>query len=210
MRHGTCINGINGYTCSCLPRYTGKNCEFNITADPCEKNPGVCRNGGVCEPTSKGLYNCHCQPGFAGKNCEQALMHHPQCQQMSCMNGGTCVINNGNSVCVCLPGYFGTKCEINVDDCKSSPCKNGGICYDKINNFTCNCSNTGYTGRLCEINVNECLSNPCYNSGTCFDTYGGYVCQCLPGFGEPDCRTVSKLFVNMLTIILKEYFFICL
>lgn len=39
----------------------------------------------------------------------------------------------------CLPGYMGTYCEIDVDDCESNPCVNDGICRDMVNGFTCTC-----------------------------------------------------------------------
>lgn len=35
--NGTCIDGINGYNCSCIPGITGDNCEINI--DDCDPNP---------------------------------------------------------------------------------------------------------------------------------------------------------------------------
>ena len=38
-----------------------------------------------------------------------------------------------------LPGYMGTYCEIDVDDCESNPCVNDGICRDIVNGFTCTC-----------------------------------------------------------------------
>lgn len=39
----------------------------------------------------------------------------------------------------CVPGYMGTYCEIDVDDCESNPCVNDGKCRDMVNGFTCTC-----------------------------------------------------------------------
>ncbi|XP_063909759.1 protein crumbs isoform X3 [Zophobas morio] len=186
MRRGTCHNSQNGYTCSCLPRYTGKNCEFEMS-NPCDKSPPVCKNGASCTFDNSGEYTCRCPPNFTGKNCEQEVIVHPQCQHNPCQNGGTCTFN-GDIECLCLPGFFGPRCESNIDECKPNPCKNGGVCHDGLNNFTCDCSRTGYTGRLCEVDINECSKSPCLNHGTCFNVYGGYMCQCPPGYGGSHCQ----------------------
>jgi protein crumbs len=189
MRQGTCHNGQNGYTCSCLPRYTGKNCEIDLGI-PCDKTPPICKNGATCNSDNTGEYVCWCPPNFTGKHCEQEVIVHQQCQHNPCSNGATCLKNGGNIECLCPPGFEGLKCELNKDECKPKPCRNGGICHDNLNNFTCECGHTGYMGRLCELNVNECVASPCLNHGTCFDTYGGYLCQCPPGYGGSYCQYV--------------------
>ncbi|XP_066252818.1 protein crumbs [Euwallacea similis] len=193
MRHGTCINDYNHntYTCACMPRYTGKNCEID-SGNPCEKRPPYCRNGGTCISDQKGDYDCVCAPGFTGRSCEVELVTHPLCKVNHCLNGGTCDVNfdTGAFRCTCKPGFSGQNCELDIDDCVNKPCLNGGICTDELNNFNCDCSRTGYTGRLCEVNINECIANPCLNGGVCFDTYGSYLCQCASGFGGKNCQNV--------------------
>lgn len=42
-------------------------------------------------------------------------------------------------VCVCVSGYEGVFCHINIDECASQPCLNNGKCVDKINSFHCEC-----------------------------------------------------------------------
>lgn len=65
MRHGTCENGLNTYTCYCAPRYSGKNCEID-NGKPCEKkNP--CKNGATCIDDAMGNYVCNCPNGYSGK-----------------------------------------------------------------------------------------------------------------------------------------------
>ena len=52
----------------------------------------------------------------------------------------------GGYDCFCLPGYFGTHCEMEINECHSSPCNNGGHCLDVVNNYTCRCP----PGKECE------------------------------------------------------------
>ncbi|MBN3292493.1 NOTC2 protein, partial [Polypterus senegalus] len=56
------------------------------------------------------------------------------------MNGGTCRSTGALSYeCHCLPGFNGTDCEINIDDCVQHHCKNGGTCVDGPNTYNCQC-----------------------------------------------------------------------
>lgn len=193
MRHGTCINdhNHNTYTCACLPRYTGKNCEIDL-GNPCERRKPTCKNGATCITDPMGDYRCICPPGFSGRNCENELKIHPKCTSNPCLNGGTCDMDiDTNTVkCLCRPGFSGSKCELDIDDCANRPCLNGGVCTDELNNFNCDCNHTGYTGRLCDININECIASPCLNGGVCFDTYGSYLCQCPAGYGGTNCQFI--------------------
>lgn len=203
FNQGTCINDKTGYTCTCHPRYTGKNCEIDM-GDPCEKIPPLCKNNGKCESSTYGEYMCTCPPNYTGEHCENKIVINPQCEPPNnpCLNGGVCSVIDGTNqvICTCKPGFKGTFCDINLDECFSSPCKNGGICVDGFNNYTCNCAHTGYTGRLCDKDVNECLNNPCHNNGLCFNNYGSYLCQCVPGYGGQNCEYVSSSFFFNLNL----------
>ena len=42
--HGTCIDQVNDYLCTCELGYTDKNCSTEI--DECSSNP--CQNGATC------------------------------------------------------------------------------------------------------------------------------------------------------------------
>ena len=60
-----------------------------------------------------------------------------------CENGATCNNTDGSYDCVCLAGYEGRNCSINIDECLPRPCRNGGVCQDGINQFHCDCTDTG-------------------------------------------------------------------
>lgn len=187
--HGQCLSRTDEYECHCPARYAGKNCDKDL-GSPCEKNP--CRNGGSCEEDRIGNYKCFCSNEFTGKFCETAVETHPLCEKNPCNNNGTCRVlpNSKTYECQCLDGFFGARCETNINDCESQPCQNNGICIDEVAGFSCDCSRTGYTGSLCQKNIDECVRNPCQNNGVCFDNYGSYTCECRPGFGGENCEQV--------------------
>lgn len=57
---GTCMDGINGYTCNCTEDYMGTNCELQYDAcyfTPCQNNASC-----VAKPSRKEYY-CECLPG---------------------------------------------------------------------------------------------------------------------------------------------------
>lgn len=79
--HGsTCSDHVNGFSCSCLPGYTGSLCEVNYN----ECGSGPCRNGGICAD-GVNAYLCLCKSGFTGENCE---VDFDDCNQAPCKNGG--------------------------------------------------------------------------------------------------------------------------
>jgi Notch 1 len=61
-KYGTCIDGLNNYTCRCQLGYGGLLCDIEI--DECQSQP--CQYGGTCI-NAKGAYICVCPPGTTGK-----------------------------------------------------------------------------------------------------------------------------------------------
>jgi hypothetical protein len=47
--------------------------------------------------------------------------------------------------CYCVPGYTGTYCQLDINECLSMPCSNNSTCIDKINSFECHCP-PGFAG----------------------------------------------------------------
>ncbi|XP_068425269.1 von Willebrand factor D and EGF domain-containing protein isoform X1 [Clinocottus analis] len=104
-----------------------------------------------------------------------------------CLNGASCVTNvnlppgTGEYLCVCLQGFKGERCEVDVDDCKPNPCRLGR-CIDGPNSFSCVCP-PGMTGRTCRGDIDECVSQPCFPGVGCNNTFGSFVCGfCLQGY----------------------------
>ncbi|KAI8514115.1 hypothetical protein Bbelb_084390 [Branchiostoma belcheri] len=65
--HGNCANYAGGYECTCLPGWTGQNCQQDVnecTTSPCQH--GSCAN-------KDGGYDCNCHHGWTGTNCQQAI-----------------------------------------------------------------------------------------------------------------------------------------
>lgn len=89
--------------------------------------------------------------------------------------------------CRCPPGFTGSRCETNIDDCAGNPCRNAGTCVDGINDFTCKCT-LGFTSKDCSVRTSPCDQFPCDNGGTCYTHFTGPVCQCAPGFMGARCE----------------------
>ena len=88
--------------------------------------------------------------------------------------------------CLCLPGYTGEVCDINVDDCITSPCQNGGSCIDGLNSYTCDCPSE-FSGMQCESQLVFCSSDSCANGGSCIEGENEFSCICQSGWTGPEC-----------------------
>lgn len=90
-------------------------------------------------------------------------------------------------MCRCQPGFTGSRCETNIDDCASNPCRNAGTCIDGINDFTCRCT-LGFMSKDCSVRSSSCDQFTCNNGGTCYTHFSGPVCQCQPNYMGARCE----------------------
>ncbi|KAM6954021.1 protein jagged-2b [Aplochiton taeniatus] len=106
-----------------------------------------------------------------------------------CGPRGRCVsLPVGKFSCTCDPGFSGTYCHENVNDCAINPCQNGGTCIDGVNSYQCICPD-GWEGWLCGLNVNECRHNPCQNGGRCVDRVNDFYCECADNWKGKTCHS---------------------
>jgi Notch-like protein len=61
-KYGSCVDGLDNFTCQCQPGYSGTFCDVEI--DECQSQP--CQYGGTCI-NMKATYRCVCPPGTTGK-----------------------------------------------------------------------------------------------------------------------------------------------
>ncbi len=172
--HGTCIDEIAAFSCSCDAGRTGTTC--NVDIDDCAANP--CDHGACTDLVND--YSCACDPGWEGADCD---VDTNDCAPDPCAEG-VCVDAVNGYACNCDLGWSGTLCDVNVDDCATEPCLHG-TCTDDVAAFSCSCD-AGWTGTTCNVDIDDCAANPC-DHGACTDLLNAYSCACDPGWEGADC-----------------------
>ncbi|KAF5927789.1 hypothetical protein HPG69_000695 [Diceros bicornis minor] len=77
-------------------------------------------------------------------NAETRVMIEVTVKSCDCLNGGSCVSDvkfppgSGAYLCVCLPGFQGGLCEVDVTECQSNPC-GLGRCISGFHSYSCDC-----------------------------------------------------------------------
>uniref|UniRef100_A0A672QDE0 Delta-like protein n=1 Tax=Sinocyclocheilus grahami TaxID=75366 RepID=A0A672QDE0_SINGR len=182
---GRCRSLATGYECECLYGYTGTNCELR---DHCKIS--TCQGR---QMTSLNLMPIFVK--FLIDSCTIAVTTNGTAKAVwhilsnVCGPGGRCISQSGgNFTCACQPGFTGTYCHENINDCASSPCQNGGTCIDDIDSFRCVCPD-GFDGQLCELEVNECSGEPCLNGGMCIDLLNDFYCRCTDNWKGKTCNS---------------------
>ncbi|XP_019489258.1 PREDICTED: von Willebrand factor D and EGF domain-containing protein, partial [Hipposideros armiger] len=120
-------------------------------------------------------------------NAETKVTIELTVKSCDCLNGGSCVSDikfppgSGAYLCVCLPGFQGSLCEVNVTECHSNPC-GCGRCISELHSYACVCP-PELKGNNCQEDVDECESRPCFPGVECLNTFASYHCgSCPKGF----------------------------
>ncbi|KAJ8031544.1 Protein delta-like 2 [Holothuria leucospilota] len=160
-------------------------------------------------------YMCMAEDDRIGENCQENETNKVEnlCNSFPCKNGGSCILDDSEYICLCREGFGGENCEKSqghfVDVCQNNPCENGAQCLNSFtsNNvmissgeFTCKCL-PGFEGFNCNETTGTlpgsdlCNGNNlsvCDNQGTCSNTYTStgslnFVCTCPNGFFGQKC-----------------------
>ncbi|KAL0994650.1 hypothetical protein UPYG_G00125340 [Umbra pygmaea] len=178
LGHYTCDEEGNKH---CLEGWKGNYCSDPICSADCSEKHGYCEAPG----------DCKCRMGWQGPSCSEVcpLPRLPPRHLQPAMAVATCTnTGQGSYTCTCRPGYGGTNCELETNECDSNPCKNGGSCNDLENDYSCTCPQ-GFYGKNCEILAMTCADGPCFNGGTCMEMLaGGYTCRCPPTYTGSNCE----------------------
>eukprot|EP01047_Picozoa_sp_COSAG01_P037002 COSAG01_NODE_2915_length_6861_cov_2.886128_2_plen_2005_part_01 len=167
-QNGSCVPriSIDSFQCICPAGWDGILCADDV--DECVSSP--CQNGAMCGESS----TCSTSMDLVQSDPSSWSKHDADCAAVALVacDGGGCVpkLPVDHYVCVCLAGFSGETCGVDIDECASNPCRNGARCEhlgpDKYN---CTCL-AGFSGEHCENDVNECTSMPCVNGGHCFES----------------------------------------
>uniref|UniRef100_A0A1I8G109 Delta-like protein n=2 Tax=Macrostomum lignano TaxID=282301 RepID=A0A1I8G109_9PLAT len=184
-----CIDGFRNYTCNCYDGFSGPDCSLDY--EDC--TPHLCKNEGRCleisnqkyyglagyPPPFNGTFNysmaagyiCWCPSGAYGTHCEinpnDCL--DPATNRSVCVHASSCTDGLASFTCHCLPGYEGSNCSREIDECRSlpPPCPSRATCIDRLADFECANCPAGLGGRKCSVSLTGCDSNWCQNGATC-------------------------------------------
>jgi len=187
---GTCVNGINSFTCICVEGWSGTTCTTEVN-DCTVYSP--CQNGATCAMLFDN-YTCSCVPGYSGRNC--SILNNNCVPTNPCLNGGTCnnMVNSYN--CTCMNNFNGTICQNDYSHCVSNPCVYNTACTPLNNTFSCACTQ-GLTGTTCSIDNSVCSAVSCSPAGIspCYSSGYMAVCNCTLGL-TGNCQSPNPCSLN--------------
>lgn len=175
----------------------GQSC---IDVNECAIKPSPCLQ--ECTNTD-GSFQCNCRPGYT---LDKDKVSCTECKEPSFGKncGQICKCGQGMdrcdpvSGCVCKPGWTGTNCSVDIDECDNKTiCGNEKVCQNLEGSYQCNCR-IGFkmNGDICE-DIDECSDltlNECPNDTDCQNIQGNYTCSCKSGFQKNDskCEDVDE------------------
>ncbi|XP_059159686.1 G surface protein, allelic form 168-like [Physella acuta] len=191
-------------SCRCKTGWTGTKCDTDIDE---------CGDTSYCPDPHDSCYNlngsaeCRCDVGFT-KPSSSALCQACDATHYgtNCSNTCLCIVantadcNDTIGTCTCKPGWTGTNCDLDINECSnSSYCGQHEECHNLNGSAECRCV-SGYQkltpGALCQVcdanhygsNCNKTCSCNMTNTVDCDDVSGD--CTCKPGWSGANCNTV--------------------
>uniref|UniRef100_A0A2C9KAY6 Uncharacterized protein n=1 Tax=Biomphalaria glabrata TaxID=6526 RepID=A0A2C9KAY6_BIOGL len=187
-----CIK-TNG-TCVCKPGWTGTICDQDI--DECSDSKFNCSSDHYVCLNTPGSFRCSCEQGFKldtdGKTCIECPEDQfgLNCQhQCSCQKSNIHFCNKTSGACVCLAGWMGTDCDVDINECNNVQLNNCSTdrhqeCVNTPGSFTCKCQHgleLDTDGRTC-IDIDHCAKANC--SWQCVEVKANTSFQCLCDAGH--------------------------
>lgn len=220
---GECVFENNRIRCDCpvdekykQPFWKGEACSYEqlecdydfknyhdgvlIHGQPCSGH-GLCTLNRAAEE-GQHEWTCVCDNGYFGKRCEILLDTENICiyYGVLCLHGScTNCTDADNCACECDPGWTGSACNQEINECDPDPCQNGAPCMDQLADFYCDCSKIPgqYGGKFCQAQV-TCAQLPCGHDeqNFCTDqsktTLSSIQCLCSQSWLGDRCEKYSE------------------
>lgn len=199
---GTCVDGINSFTCLCPEGYNDETCLSQV--DECGSNPCI---HGRCHDLINGWaqIQIHFKISVKKKVAKIKLKTKLTCLFVFIKATNAFVTRDGvaqTAISITMSAsqtraWMGEPAKTWPADITAHAELASLVSYNLCNLFYLSLlidndcvpwllisnpsviSNPTTVGPNCQTNINECASNPCLNQGTCIDDVAGYKCNCL-------------------------------